>query len=57
MSYFRLGREFEFKAGFQFDVGLALERDHHFPEILASTFFSVAVSLPGASSNLGLGFS
>ena len=38
MSYFRLGREFGFRAGFQFDFGLALARDHHFPEILASTF-------------------
>ena len=39
MSYFRLGREIGFRAGFQFDVGLALGRDHHFPEILDSTFF------------------
>ena len=39
MSYFRLGREFGFRDGFQFDVGLALGRDHHFPEILDSTFF------------------
>ena len=57
LSYFRFGREFGFRAGFQFDFGLALERDHHFPEILASTFFSVEVPLPGASSNLGVGFS
>ena len=56
LSYFRLGREFGFRVGFQFDVGLALERDHHFPEILDSTFFSAAVSLPGVSLNLGVGF-
>ena len=66
MSYFRLGREFGFRAGFQFDVGLALERDHHFPEILASTFLFLQKCLcqegpchifaSAVNSDLGLDF-